>query len=116
MSFWHQRLLHPADNSIARDETKTALIHPAGILNYKEIKLLDPGRARKLCQSTVKRKKILFVGINKLFLLLLLHLLLGSCADHPELLRLLKMQEDYWKALPNYNWAVQWQMRNIGSV
>jgi len=41
---------------------------------------------------------------------------LDSCADHPELLRFVKMKEDCWKALSNYSWAVQWQMRNIGVV
>lgn len=102
MYFCHLRLPHQVQNSIDRDETKAAFINPADILCCK-IRWLELGCARKLCQSTIHRikKSSLLRSASSSFFFL------DSWADHPELLRLLKMKEDFSKSLSNYSWSVQ---------
>lgn len=42
--------------------------------------------------------------------------LLHFCADHPELLRLVKLKEGCWKALESDHRAIQWQKESTGNV
>lgn len=42
--------------------------------------------------------------------------LLDFCADHLELLRLVKLKEGCWKALENDHRAIQWQIESTGNA